>query len=265
MHWCILSLVVVTIVAVVVRWLARKVTSNKTVITHVDEFVGNVGTAVFMMELGVVASMYGTYSTISFIGNFIHLYLKIVYFSSLGLYANPFAFIESFYNNNRHVTFSLAFAFTIIVTQIAGLIVGQELSKWVWMLEDEVHVEAMREVCRTSLSPEYTVLYAAMLEGVGTLIGGILDHVTPPKYQAAEGAFIVTSLFFMFGHVNGMYMNPSLATGFSFRCEGHSGDWDHLLVYWLVPGLFMVLAREICWHVGKLNASASKVSDGKMD
>ena len=61
----------------------------------------------------------------------------------------------------------------------------------------------------------------------------------------------MTSVFFIFGHVNGMYMNPSLATGFSFRCEGHSGDVDHLLVYWLVPAVGMVLGRELCCFAGK--------------
>ena len=37
----------------------------------------------------------------------------------------------------------------------------------------------------------FTVIYAALLEGLGTMIGAILDHVTPPKYAAAQGAFVV--------------------------------------------------------------------------
>jgi len=265
MHWCVVSLAAVAVVALVIRSLTRKLTSNNTVITHVDEFIGNVMTAVFMMELGVIGSMYGTYSFVSFVGNFIHLYLKIVYFMSLNLYANPFAFIESYYNNGRRRTFSLLFAISIIATQIIGLIVGQEFAKLVWTLEDDHHVDATKEICQTSLSPEYTIMYAALLEGIGTMIGGILDHVTPLKFAAAEGAFVVTSLFFMFGHVNGMYMNPSLATGFSFRCEGHSGDLDHLLVYWLVPGLFMIAARELCWFGKKMLEGREKKDEKKIE
>ena len=68
MHWCVISLAVAAPLALLVRSLARKVTSNNDIITHVDEFVGNVMTAVFMMELGVIGSMYGTYSFVSFIG-----------------------------------------------------------------------------------------------------------------------------------------------------------------------------------------------------
>merc|ERR1712013_567535 len=127
MHWCVISLAVAAPLALLVRSLVRKVTSNNDVTTHVDEFIGNVMTAVFMMELGVIGSMYGTYSFVSFIGNFVHLYLKIVYFMSLKLYANPLAFLESYYNNSRQRTYTLLFAITIITTQIVGLIAGQEL------------------------------------------------------------------------------------------------------------------------------------------
>merc|ERR1711973_454797 len=95
------------------------------------------------------------------------------------------------------------------------------------------------------------------------MIGGIFDYLTPKKYQPAEGALFVTSVFFMFGHVNGMYMNPSLASGFSFRCAGHSGDIDHLLVYWLVPGLFMIAARELCWFGGMLLKGVAEKKDEK--
>merc|ERR1712126_469325 len=113
-----------------------------------------------------------------------------------------------YYQNGRRVTFSLFFAASIILTQLVGLYVGQEFAKFVWAVEDHAHVEAMQLVCKTSLSLEYTWQYAAFLEGVGVMICVCMDFVTPYKFQPAEGAIVVTSLFFLFGHVNGMYMNP---------------------------------------------------------
>jgi len=252
MHWCILSLVAVTVVAIIIRWLARKITSNNNFIIHTDEFVGNLCAAVFMMELGVIASMYGEYSFVLALGSFIHLYLKIMYFSSNKPFANPLAFVELYYENGRQRTFSFFFAVSIILTQLAGLYSGQEFAKVIWAFEDHTHVEVMQIPCKTSLSIEYTLVYAAFLEGVGVMIGGCMDFVTPYKLQPAEGAFVVTTLFFLFGHVNGMYMNPSLATAFSFRCEGHQSDWEHLVVYWLVPCIGMILARELCWFGKKI-------------
>ena len=97
MHWCLLSIVGVGLVGVLVRYLIRKTTSNGTVIAHVDEFIGNLGSGVFAMELGVIGRLHGKYSYPLLFAGYTHLLLKFLYFNRLGGYGSPLAFIASYY------------------------------------------------------------------------------------------------------------------------------------------------------------------------
>merc|ERR1712176_365131 len=126
MHWCVLSLGVVAFGAFVLRWLVRKITPNETVIAHADEFVGQMCSGVFIMELGVIASMYGNYSAALLLVGFIHVFLKFTYFKHSRGLVRPLTFIVLYYQEGRIKRFSLFFAASMIVTQIVALICGQK-------------------------------------------------------------------------------------------------------------------------------------------
>lgn len=260
MHWCLLSIVGVTIVGAIVRYLCRKVTSNSTVIAHVDEFIGNLFSGVFVMELGVISKLHGRYSVPLLIAGYVHLFFKFLYFGRLGGgFMNPLSFIASYYRDGRRIRFSMFFAASIVVTQFVALIASQKLALMIWAFEDESHVDAMQVACTTSMSLTHPWYHVAMYEAFGVVVGSIIDLSTPDKLKEITGAFVTMSLYVGLTHISGSFFNPIIATAFSFRCAGHTSDWEHLAVYWIAPALGMMLAWEFWLGMTKFMRKSNKV------
>lgn len=260
MHWCFVSLVIVFIFALLLRLIASKLFSNRTVLFHIDEFIGNLCSGVFIMELGVIGSTYGKYSAALLLAGFIHLFFKFFYFNSVQGYMSPLTFISQYYRDGRRIKFSLFFVATIVITQFVALFCAQKLAKFIWSFEDESHVDALQWTCTTALS--YPWKTAALYEAFGVLIGTSVDLITPKSMKETIGALVTMMLYFFFTHISGSFLNPVIATMFSFRCDGHESDWEHLIVYWIAPVVGLTLAWEFWLGANKfMRRSMSKKKD----
>jgi len=255
MHWCIVSIVGVAILGLVARSLARKITSNRNVLAHVDEFIGKLGSGVFVMELKVIGRLHGRYCLPLLIAGYIHLFIKFFYFNKVGGFMSPLSFIASYYRNGKQMRFSLFFAASIIITQFAGLVAGQHLARWVWAFEDEVHVSAMQIGCATAMSSVYPWYYVALCEAFGVLVGVFVSAFLPAALKPAGMAFLTMTMYFFLTHVSGTFFNPIIATAFTFRCAGHTSDWEHIAVYWIAPACSMILGLEI---LGSITGKTTK-------
>jgi len=256
MHWCLVSIVGVAILGVVVRNLVRKLTTNKNVIAHVDEFIGNLGSGVFVMELKVIGRLHGRYCLSLLIAGYIHLFIKFFYFNRVGGFMSPLSFIASYYRNGKQIRFSLFFAATIIITQFVGLVSGQHLARWIWAFEDHVHVNAAAQIgCASAMSSSYAWYYVALCEAFGVLIAVFVSAFTPAALKEGCMAFLTMTMYFFLTHVSGSFFNPIIATAFTFRCAGHTSDWEHIAVYWIAPACSMILGLEI---LGSITGKSTK-------
>merc|ERR1712013_183134 len=254
MHWCLLSIAVSAILGLLVRITSRKVSTNEKLHLYVDEWVGNMMSSVFVMELGVVARHYGTYSPALLAFGFLHVFLKLFYFARVGGFMNPLAFLESVYRhgNRSPRTPSLLLFASIVVTQYLALCSGQHLARQVWAYCDHEHVGAIQLACTASVSAAYPWYYSAVCEGVGVFIAVCIDALTPPSLKELSGAGVMMTLHFFLSHTSGSFYNPIFATAFSFRCAGHTSDWQYLVVYWITPAVGLVSALKIIDVVGRV-------------
>ena len=261
MHWCVVSIAAVAVVAVIIRFLVRRITNNNVIITYVDEFVGNLCSGVFGMELGVIATMYGPYSINLLVAIFIFMFLKISYFMENDLYATPLDFIRRYYQSGKTMTFSMFFMITIIMTSMAGLYCGQKFVTLIWVFEDRPHIDALQVVCTTAMS--YPWAYAALAEGSGVFVSVLVGFILPQRLMAAGLSLMIVTFIYFFSHVSGMFMNPIIATSLTFRCKGHQSDWQHFLVYWVTPYIATAVGWEV-WLAGN-RLIKTKVHGGKTE
>merc|ERR1719495_2590176 len=101
------------------------------------------------------------------------------------------------------------------------------------------------------MSPLYPWYQIGLYETLGVVIGGFVDAVTPLGLKEASAAFLTMTLYFFLTHITGSFFNPIIATAFSFRCAGHTSDWEHLAVYWIAPAVAMVIALEVISRVDR--------------
>lgn len=245
-HMCFVSVAVAIILSVVIRWVVKKTTHDKHLLLHVDEFIGNFISAVFMLELFVISSKRGSNSMESVVCGFIHLFFKHIYFMNKRLYGTPLSFVDIFYSNRRKRLFSVFEVISIIATQIISLLAGQRFAKLIWSLsKDDFHAVALEGACSTTLSPSFTWQYAFFIEAAGIFICTMIDFFTPVVLKPLVRSCVTLTLLWNYGHVSGLWMNPVLATLFTFRCKGHSSDWQHIMVYWVGPTISFFLAWEL--------------------
>lgn len=242
-HWCTISLVVAGLLWYLLRRVVRQVTSNEEYILYIDEFAGNLFTGAFVMELGVIASANGFYSVPHFAATFVMLYIRNVYFT----YESVCGFVDTYYNNGRKLTLSLYFIGITIFFQIAGMVLGQYLAKFFWAFEafDSVtHTHELHMACRTAMSLSHPVPFVAFVELLGTLTMCLGAYFVPSKFAP----FVVTTVaminFYFFAHISGSFYNQSLATAFTFHCEGQRSDLEFFIIYWLAPTLGQIVAWE---------------------
>lgn len=248
MHWCVVSIGAVAVVGLLLRFIVRKITTSLSIITHVDEYVGNLCSGVFIMELGVISTMYGKYTVIPLLAGFIHLFFKFSYFGYNRLYSSPLTFVCDYYEHARTRRFSFLNVLTIVLTTAAGLYSGQAFAMKIWAYEDHSHVDAMYAACTTAVSLSHPWTYVFLAEAGGVFVGTCMGFLWPVKFKAACGALLTMVLYFLFTHISGMYMNPVIATMFNFRCTGQRSDAEHLLIYWVAPFIGCVAACEFWFN-----------------
>jgi len=245
MHWCYITIALCIVLAWIIRAIAKQLTEDDVTLLHVYEFLANIISSVFVMELNVMTSEYGI-TSLSFMFTFVlHLFIRHYFLLSVNGYGTILTFVDDYYINQRYIKFSLQLMFTILVTQAVGVLCGQWVGKFMWSFEDHVHVHSGQEACFATLAVSYTWYHALMLEAFGTFIGNSIDFVTPDKLKPIVRAVVTLCLFQMFGYASGLWMHPMFATIFTFRCKGHSGDLIHLFVFWLGPIIGFALSWEL--------------------
>jgi len=260
MYWCAVSIIGVVIVGWVLRQISRKITTDPTTLAHVDEFIVNFASGIFISELRIIRTLHGKFSIPLLVAGYIHLFFKFSYLNKVGASGSPLSFIASYYRNGRKIRFSLFYASSIIITQFVALYSAQKVALLVWAFADQSHVDAIQVGCNTAISTSYPLYYIALYEALGVAFGTGVSFLTPPALKAASGALVTMVLYFFFVHISGSFLNPILATALSFRCKGHTGDMEHLLVYWLAPAVGMVVAFEIWLRAGSLVQGKKKVA-----
>ena len=170
-----------------------------------------------------------------------------------------------YYSNKRQRSFSVAQVIGILITQIVAMIAGQQFAKFMWQFEDHVHVARLQDVCMTTLSPSFSWQYAAVFEGLGVFLCVVIDFFTPYKAKPVVRSIATLTLLWNFGYVSGLWMNPMLATMFTFRCKGHQSDWQHFLVYWVGPAVGFLLAWEFKLVLDKIVSGSDRklIANGK--
>ena len=176
---CFASVAIVTAVTFALRFVLRKLTSHTHLILHFDEYVGTLVSSVFIMELGIMTSVYGIESKWYCLSFLIHLILKHIYFMHGKLYGTPLSFFDLFYINNRKRDFTVSEIITIMATQVAACLSGQAVAKYIWAYGDLTHTSALQEVCLTSMAASFPWYYGVLLEAVGVFVCSVVDFFTP--------------------------------------------------------------------------------------
>lgn len=258
MHWCYVTIGACFVIATIIRVIIKLLTKNEVIMSHVDEFLGNLVSSVFVMELGVMSNMYGSKSFYFMASFLLHLIIKHIFFMNVKAYGHIFTFVDMYYTNQRKVKFSFLLFVSIMVVQALGVLCGQWISKYMWTFEDHVHVYSGQEVCLTNLAASYTWYHALLLEAFGVFTATSIDFVTPYKLKPVIRSCITLSLLQMFGYASGLWMHPVFATMFTFRCKGHRSDLEHLLVYWLGPIIGFALSWEMKYVIQSVQSTSEK-------
>ena len=162
-HWCSISVIIAGFIWWMLRKAIRVITSNDDVILYVDEFSGNLFSGVFIMEIGLIASHYGTYSIPAVALGFTMLYIRICYFK----WENVSSFVDSYYSNGRKRIFTFFEFASFVSLQIAAFLCGQYMARLFWAFEDQTHTDALSAVCETAISSQHWWLTVAFAEFLG--------------------------------------------------------------------------------------------------
>lgn len=245
--WWLVSIILALAIGAIVRIVSRKITSDEKVLVFIDEFIGQSASSVFIMELGIIGKEYGAPSIVLGAMVFIHFLARNMYFAySNGLYDNPVAFVGAYYSDGRKVTASPFTIAGVLATQVFALIAGQHFAKFVWQFGDQLHLDAISGECQSALSAEHSLQHAVFLEAFGVFVlvtVGLLTSQT--KVQVLALSATATALVTLLSHASGLFMNASIATAFSYRCNGHPDEWKFLVVYWLAPMIGIAAAWEM--------------------
>lgn len=242
--WCCFSVVASLTISFVCRILVCKISQDRHVRVHFDEFALNFVCSVVVMEMFIVS--YVQHSLVFyFTVLYVFLFFKNLFCEIFQLYANPLSFMNLFYSKNRSREFSFFEVASIIITQIVATVLGQIFVKNLWLLEDAVHINAFDEVCSSNLSHAHIWYECFVVEAFGVFVCAVIDFAMPEKLKWYSRPLVTITVIYKLGHITGTWMNPALASAFTFRCEGHKSDWEHVLVYWIGPIVGLFLAWEL--------------------
>ena len=98
-------------------------------------------------------------------------------------------------------------------------------------------------------------------EMLGIFVCAFVDFNMFDSLKPITRPLMVIFVVMGFGHVTGTWMNPILATVFTFRCVGHTSDMLHVAVFWIAPLVGLFLAWEL--HLILKNLFTSNVNPKK--
>ncbi|XP_066919400.1 uncharacterized protein [Clytia hemisphaerica] len=249
--WCLGTIFSSMALTAILRSIFNRFFRSTTARTLYDEFAGNFVCAVALMELLVLTfAKHNTY--IFFASTYLVLFVRNVYFTYLQLYESPLIFVDLYYGRGRRNHFTSLQIFNIIVVQSVACIVGQLYIKYAWPLLDPVHQAASKENCLTTMSHHHSWYECFALEMLGTFGCTAFDFLMPVSAKPFTRPLLLCFALNYFGHVTGAWMNPMLATSFTFRCHGHDSDFMHFVVFWAAPFVGFALAWELNLFVKNL-------------
>ena len=252
--WCGISICISVLSSFILRLVVYRVTKSRSIHTLYDEFIGNFVAAVIVMELSVLS--YAQHSTYFFITClYVYLFIKNLYFSVLGLYGTPLSFIDLYYSKNRKHEFTLVEVCTILLSQTAASLAGISYAKLLWMYEDAVHQNLADESCLSTISDSHLWYECFAVEMFGVFICAFVDFCMYASWKVFTRPLMTILVINNLSHVTGTWMNPMLATVFTFRCSGHISDALHFIVYWVAPFVGLFIAWEFHLLVQKFISS----------
>jgi len=242
--WCGVTIFSSVILSIILRVIVYRLAKSQHTQALYDELAGNFVAAVTVMELSVLS--YVRHDALFYFSCvYGYVFLKVLYFSSLELYATPLSFVDLYYAKNRKHPFTFLECVLILVTQSVGTLVGIYYAKYVWIFEDAVHINAAEETCLSNLSEIHEWYECFGVEMFGTFLCAFVDFNMFDSLKPVTRPLMILIVILSFGHITGTWMNPMLATVFTFRCEGHSSDLLHVAIYWIAPLVGLLLAWEI--------------------
>jgi len=243
LHLSLIAVICLAVLLQVLRIVLRTVIKDAKLLLYVDEYLANIQSSACIMELGVIASVYGSASWIPISCVFLFLFTKFTLVGIVGVVGNPLTFLMSIYTNGRVRNFSVFHVALIIAIQIGGCLSGQHLMKYVWNHMTHDHISARDAMCLTAISGDW--IKAMIAESGCVFFSVLVDFKTPKQFKPLIAALVSVVTAVLFGHYSGIFMNPIIATAHTFRCSGHASDWQHFLVYWAGPALAVCTAFEL--------------------
>lgn len=255
--WCCFSVLASVSISFICRILVYKISANSYIRIHFDEFAANFICSVVVMEMLVINYVQHSL-TFYYTVLFVFLFLKNLFFVIFELYANPLSFVNLFYAKNRSREFTYLEAASIVIVQLVSTLVGQMFVKNLWLLEDAVHLNAFEEVCLSNLSHEHSLYECFLVEAFGVFICAVVDFIIPEGFRWYTRPLMTVIVIHNLGYITGTWMNPALASAFTFRCEGHNSDWEHVFVYWVAPFVGLFLAWELTYLMSNMFSKKSE-------
>ena len=242
--WCCITIFSSILVTLFLRPLVTTVTRSQHALTLYYEFAGNLVAAVAAMELSVLSyAKYDVY--IFFACLYVVVFMKFYYFGNMELFGSPLTFLDLYYVKDRKHVFTLLEFLSVIVTQAAATWCGIVYAKQLWVYEDIVHSNLAEEVCLSTISTTHMWYECFATEMLGIFVCAFVDFNMFDSLKPITRPLMVIFVVMGFGHVTGTWMNPILATVFTFRCEGHTSDMLHVAVFWIAPLVGLFLAWEL--------------------
>jgi len=145
-----------------------------------------------------------------------------------------------------------------MLSQTVASLSGISYVKLFWMYQDAVHQNLANESCLSTLSDTHSWYECFAIEMFGTLVCALVDFYMYTSLKPFTRPMMIVLVINNLSHVTGTWMNPMLATVFTFRCNGHSSDALHFIVYWVAPFVGIFIAWELHLLIQKF-ISPSKI------
>ena len=242
--WCLFTVSSAACLSYILRGIVYRITESTTTQLLFDEFTGNFVCAVALLEIFIITfaehSLY-----LFFAATYIVLFIRNVYFVYHELYETPLIFIDLYYGRGRVNSFSALHIITVVLVQSLACVCGQIFVRYAWPHLDAVHQAANQEKCLTTMSHAHNWYECFALEMLGTFACTVFDFQMPNGVKPLTRPLLLCLALHYFGHVTGAWMNPMLASAFTFRCHGHDSDIMHFIVFWIAPVAGFALAWEV--------------------
>lgn len=267
--WCLLTVSAAASLCYVLRGILNQLTvtaedSPSTIRLLYDEFAGNFVCAIALQEIFVVTFAEHSLS-LFFTATYIVLFLRNIYFVYFELYETPLIFIDLYYGCGREHRFSTLHVLTVLFVQGIACVCGHVFVRTVWPNLDAIHQAAIREGCLTTISHIHSWYECFALEMLGTFACTIFDFQMPVNAKPFTRPLLLCLALHYFGHVTGAWMNPMLASAFTFRCHGHDSDFMHFVVFWIAPVAGFALAWEVHLFFKRLFDISKNVEESTTD